>query len=80
MTPKFNLVKGQNYQVINTKFRNTYGLITSNSTHEFIESTPCYDPMFHGVSNPENYICYTFKLPKQFGKVRFYQFEITEIN
>lgn len=76
---KFNPTKGKSYQVLNTKFTNDEGMITSNSTHEFITSFPCYDARFHGVANPEDYICYKFKLPKQFGVVTFYQFQIKEL-
>ncbi len=79
MKAKFTLTKGTKYQVINTKFTNNDGMISCNSSHYFLDSFPCYDARFHGVSNPEDYICYRFKLPKQLGIVTFYQFQIIEV-
>jgi hypothetical protein len=79
MTQKFNLVAGKNYQVMNTKFTNNGGMISCDSTHEFLYSFRCYDARFHGVGNPDDYIMYKFKLPEQFGEVCFYQFQIKEI-
>jgi len=79
MTQKFNLVAGKSYQVMNTKFSDVGGMISCESTHEFLTSFPCYDARFHGVGNPDDYIVYKFKLPKQFGEVSFYQFQIKEI-
>jgi hypothetical protein len=78
-TPKFNLIAGAHYQVLNTKFSNSGGMISCDSTHEFVKSFPCYDVRHHGVGNPNDYIMYIFKLPKQFGQVSFYQFQITEV-
>lgn len=79
LTQKFNPTKGTNYQVLNMKFTNSGGMISCDSTHEFIESFPCFDARFHGASNPSDYICYLFKLPEQYGTVSFYQFQIKEL-
>lgn len=79
MKPKFTLTEGKKYQVLNTKFTNEDGMISCNSSHTFLKLFSCYDARFHGAGNPEDYICYEFKLPKQFGIVTFYQFEITAI-
>lgn len=79
MTQKFNLEVGKSYQVINTKFTNKQGMMSCDSTHEFLGVFHCYDARVHGVGNPDDYIVYKFKLPKQFGQVWFYQFQITDI-
>lgn len=81
MNPIYNLIPGKNYQVFNTKFKAEVdgAMISSRSTHEFIKAFPCYDARYHGVGNPDDYIVYVFKLPKQFGEVTFYQFQITKI-
>jgi len=79
MAQKYSLVPGKNYQVMNTKFTNKGGMISCDSTHEFLRSFPCYDARFHGAGNPDDYIVYKFKLPRKLGEVSFYQFEIKEI-
>jgi hypothetical protein len=76
---KFNLISGKNYQVINSKFISCDGMISSDSTYEFLKSFPCYNVRQHGVALPEDYIMYTFKLPEKFGQVSFYQFEILQV-
>jgi len=79
MAQKFNLITGKSYQVMNTKFLSSGSMISCDSTHEFLESFPCYDARFHGIGNPDDYIVYKFKLPKRLGEVTFYQFQIKEI-
>lgn len=78
-SPKFSLVEGKYYQVLNTKFTNTHGMMSVNSTHEFIGYFPCFDARFHGAADPSDYIVYQFKLPANFGIVSFYQYQILEI-
>lgn len=82
-TNPLNLIPGKNYQVFNTKFKAEFdypgAMIASDSTHEFIKTFPCYDARYHGVGTPDDYIVYVFKLPKQFGEVTFYRFQITKI-
>jgi hypothetical protein len=76
---KFNLISGKNYQVINSKFISCDGMISSNSTHEFLTSFACYDVRYHGIANPDDFILYIFKLPEKFGQISFYQFQILQV-
>lgn len=76
---KFHPVAGKQYKVINTKFTNTDGMMSGESVHEFSQAFPCYDARFHGAGNPDDYIVYQFRLPKQFGIVSFFQFQIKEL-
>jgi hypothetical protein len=78
-TPKFNLVAGKAYKVLNSKFSNSGGMISCDSTHVFLSSFPCFDARHHGAGNPDDYIMYKFSLPEKFGEVGFYQFQIKEI-
>lgn len=79
METKFNLQSGKMYKVFNSKFTNDSGMIHCNSVHQFVKSFYCYDARFHGIANPNDFICYEFKLPKKFGVVRFYQYQINSI-
>lgn len=74
-----NLIPGKSYQVINTKFSDGCGLLSSNSVHEFSRSFYGFDARYHGAANPDDYTVFVFKLPAKLGEVSFYKFQIKDI-
>ena len=75
-----NLIPGKYYNVI---FGNGCPNFTRNGETPsliFNKSFSCYDARFHGVGNPDDYVCFEFQLPEKLGVWRAFRFQILSID
>ena len=76
---KFSLIPGNSYDVTFGNGQPNFTLNGVKMPLVFNKAFSCFDARFHGVGNPDDYICYEFQLPERFGVWSAYQFQIMSI-